>query len=217
MSRTSQQFRLPVPAVDTSDRIVEQLAEAARDSRLPSARRGRLGVAVATGAGVALLSVGGAWATGAVNLPGLPDVIAPTPQKPAPTMPDEPRPDRTPASVSPPTPPVAQVPLPSPGPTTRGSSKNSPRGSEGKISGTKRKPAQPSDPVQTRQGSGRDNPGQQKNPGHSQSTGRSEQAPPGLEKRTGNSPHAAVGPDEAPGTSRGKHLGSHDKDSPDRG
>ena len=82
MSSTSAQLRLPVPTVDTPDHVVEQLAAAARDSHIPPARRGRFGVAVATGVGALLLSIGGAWATGAVNLPGLPEVNVRTPQEP---------------------------------------------------------------------------------------------------------------------------------------
>jgi hypothetical protein len=91
---------LRVPEVASPDHLVEQLALTARQSRPSIAGRGRLGMAVAAGATVLLLSVGGAWASGAIDLPGLPDVGGHTPQ-PGPGEPATTPATPTPTEVAP--------------------------------------------------------------------------------------------------------------------
>ncbi len=89
MGPRSSHLRLSVSRVETPDHVVEQLAAAARASSPSPAAGRRVAVAVAAVIGVLVLSVGGAWATGAVHIPGLPDVDERSPQ-PTPTAPLDP-------------------------------------------------------------------------------------------------------------------------------
>lgn len=69
-------LRLQVPVLEPSDDLVQRLASAARASRptAPASRlRQRITVAVAAFLGLGAVSVGGAWAVGAIEVPGLPD------------------------------------------------------------------------------------------------------------------------------------------------
>lgn len=73
MPSDDRPYRLDVPELDPPPHLVEQLAEAARAST-PSVRRGGRRVAtVSLGAVAVFAGVGGAWATGALPVPGLPD------------------------------------------------------------------------------------------------------------------------------------------------
>lgn len=211
MGSSSSGLRLAVPAVDTPDYVVEQLADAARSSRVSSARRGRFVVAIATAAGVVLLSIGGAWATGAVNLPGLPEINLRTPQQPTPTVPERPSSSPPPVVISPPAAPLDKGPSSSPGVDPRGSGERPPRRSKGEASGEVDRPGKQGRTDQGDSATGKDNSVQQKDRGRSQSSGRSEQAPQGLqgpEKRKAEPSQAAAGPDATSAASRGKRLGS---------
>src|SRR5690606_2028442 len=87
--RTDAELRLSAPELEPPDHLVHQLAELARASA-PSTvagRAGRLAPVSVVAAGALLASVGGAWATGAIEIPGLP---SPGQEAPAPTEPTSP-------------------------------------------------------------------------------------------------------------------------------
>ncbi len=83
-----EELRLAAPEIEPPDHLVHQLAELARQSTPTGVTRGRRTAAVVGAvAGTVLLSVGGAWATGAVTLPGLPSLRQDAPVSPGPSTP----------------------------------------------------------------------------------------------------------------------------------
>lgn len=92
-------LRLDVPELDAPDHLVEQWAALARSSTPSAAARAprrRLATVGTLAAGALLASVGGAWATGTIEVPGLPSqrVLDPAP-RPAPAVPVAPVEDDT--------------------------------------------------------------------------------------------------------------------------
>lgn len=87
--RTPPDLRLAAPELEPPDHLVHQLAELARTSvpAAGSAAGRRLAPVSVVAAGALLASVGGAWATGVIEVPGLP---SPRQESPAPAAPGEP-------------------------------------------------------------------------------------------------------------------------------
>lgn len=85
-------LRLDAPTLEAPDHLVEQWAALARAS-MPSApvQRGRrLATVSAAAAGAVVISVGGAWASGTIDVPGLPSQKqAPADPSPAPVSSSE--------------------------------------------------------------------------------------------------------------------------------
>ncbi|GAA3535568.1 hypothetical protein AFL01nite_07850 [Aeromicrobium flavum] len=91
MSHGRPDLRLDAPVLEPSEDLVQRLAATARSSRVPHlAHRHRLAVVAASFLGVSAISVGGAWAVGAIDVPGVPS----SPLKQEATLPP-PAPDRS--------------------------------------------------------------------------------------------------------------------------
>ncbi|MET1133489.1 MAG: hypothetical protein ABWX60_08715 [Aeromicrobium sp.] len=91
MSHGRLDLRFDAPPLEPSDDLVHRLAAAARTSSVTvamSRRRHRLVVAIAAFLGISAVSVGGAWAVGAIDVPGIPSsplreaVVTPDPPPP---------------------------------------------------------------------------------------------------------------------------------------
>lgn len=111
MTLSPRDLRVDAPRLDAPDHFFEQLAALARDSKPSAAPRRGATLAAAT-VGVFALGVGGAWATGAIDVPGLPS------QQPAP-------PAKTPGGPGSPEPSPSSVPDDS---ATSGSQDGDPQG-----------------------------------------------------------------------------------------
>lgn len=95
MTLNPHDLHLDPPRLNAPDHFFEQLAALARDSK-PSAAPRRGATLVAATVGVFALGVGGAWATGAIDVPGLPSQ-QPAPPAKTPSAPGSPEP--SPSSV----------------------------------------------------------------------------------------------------------------------
>lgn len=89
MSPSRSSLRLDAATLEPSDDLVHRLATAARSSSAPTpARRHRVALAIAAFVGISGVSVGGAWAVGAIEVPGLPSSplgrseVTPSPEPP---------------------------------------------------------------------------------------------------------------------------------------
>lgn len=87
MSHGRPDLRLDAPVLEPSEDLVQRLAATARSSRVSHvAHRHRVAVVAASFLGVSAISVGGAWAVGAIDVPGVPS--SPLKQEATPAPPD---------------------------------------------------------------------------------------------------------------------------------
>lgn len=96
MSPARSDLRLDTPALEPSDDFVLRLAAAARTSSsaaAPRRRRRQFATALAAFVGISGVTVGGAWAAGAIDVPGLPS----SPLRESVVTPDAPEPAGVPA------------------------------------------------------------------------------------------------------------------------
>ena len=215
MRATGSSPRLAVPDVETPEHVVEQLAAAARDSRPSPSSPGRLMMAVAVACAVLLVSVGGAWASGVVDLPGLPDlgVDAPTEQTPGE---DPPAPVTVPPASTPSDPDAGRGSEDGQGASTshRGKSGDAPGEQRGR--GKRADDGQrTSDTKGTSEGRGSEDRGAQGAGGRPEGPGRSDEAPRGPDKRQNekhDNPGKPVKPEKLEKPDKPIKL----KDEPDR-